>query len=171
MFTRGFKPTLPQANASSSYRYTTCVFVSPSTTGKTSTTPLPRPTCYPCTMRRAASSIGNRKLSPPRWQPPSPQIPFGNRSTPLRKLPPHDHDLHFSRFNVQDEDKSMCVSIPLPHFADARAVRKLPSPILLPSSRAGKPLSPQPLLLPPSARRRRLRIRTISVEPQPRRSS
>ena len=95
--------------------------------------------------------------------------PSCNRST-LRKIPDHSHDLHFSQFSVQDEDKSMCVSIPLQHFADAKAIRKLPSPFLLPSSRARRPLSPQPLLLP-SARRRRLRIPTISVEPQPRRSN
>jgi hypothetical protein len=89
-----------------------------------------------------------------------------NRSTPLRKLPPHDHDLHFSRFSVQDEDKPMHVLVPLLHFVDAKAIRKLPSLFLLPSLRARRPCSPQPPVLPSSIGGcRRLRIRTVSVEP------
>jgi hypothetical protein len=51
MTPRGFKPTTSQANASSSYHYTTCVFMSTSITENTSTTSLAKPTCYPCTMR------------------------------------------------------------------------------------------------------------------------
>jgi hypothetical protein len=51
MAPRGFKPTTFQANASSSYHYTTCVFMSTSITENTCTTSLPKPTCYNCTMR------------------------------------------------------------------------------------------------------------------------
>jgi hypothetical protein len=47
----GFEPTTSQANTSSSYHYTTCVFMSTSITENTSTTSIPKPTCYPCTMR------------------------------------------------------------------------------------------------------------------------
>jgi hypothetical protein len=97
--------------------------------------------------------------------------PSCNRST-LRKIPPHGHDLHFSQFSVLEEHKSMCVSIPLPHFADARAIRKLPSPFSF-HHREPKDIIVHnlPSSLPPSTRRRRLRIQTILVEPQPRRSS
>jgi hypothetical protein len=48
MSSRGFKLVTSQANAKSSYCYTTCVFMSASMTGNTSFTKL---TCYPCTMR------------------------------------------------------------------------------------------------------------------------
>jgi hypothetical protein len=97
--------------------------------------------------------------------------PSCNRST-LRKIPDHSHDLHFSQFSVQDEDKSMCVSIPLQYFADTKAIRKLPSPSSF-HHREPKDLIVHnlPSSLPPSARCRQLRIRTISVEPQPRRNS
>jgi hypothetical protein len=50
MAPRGLEQVTPQANASSSYRYTIYVFMFTSITGKTSTTSLPNPTCYPCTM-------------------------------------------------------------------------------------------------------------------------
>jgi hypothetical protein len=58
MVPRGFEPTTFQTNASSSKCYTTCVFISISITGNTSTTSLPKPTCYPCTMR------SSRQVSP-----------------------------------------------------------------------------------------------------------
>jgi hypothetical protein len=51
MALKGFEPTTSQANASGSYHYTTYVFMSTSITENTSTTSLPKPTCYPCTMR------------------------------------------------------------------------------------------------------------------------
>ena len=51
MFSRGFEPMTSQVKAKSSYRYTTCVFMSTSMTGNTSTTSLTKLTCYPCTMR------------------------------------------------------------------------------------------------------------------------
>jgi hypothetical protein len=51
MAPRGFEPMTSQANASSSYHYTICVFMSTSIIENTSTTSLPNPTCYPCTMR------------------------------------------------------------------------------------------------------------------------
>jgi hypothetical protein len=51
MAPKGFKPTTSQANASDSYHYTTCVFMSISITENTSTTSLPKPTYYPYTMR------------------------------------------------------------------------------------------------------------------------
>jgi hypothetical protein len=44
MTLRGFEPTTTQANASSSYRYTTCVFMSTTMIRKTFTTSLPKPT-------------------------------------------------------------------------------------------------------------------------------
>jgi hypothetical protein len=51
MAPRGFEPMTSQANVSSSYHYTTCVFMSTSIIENTSTTFLPKPTCYPYTMR------------------------------------------------------------------------------------------------------------------------
>jgi hypothetical protein len=51
MIPKGFEPATFQTNASNSYRYTTCVFMSTSITEKTSTTSLPKPTYYPFTMR------------------------------------------------------------------------------------------------------------------------
>jgi hypothetical protein len=51
MSSRGFEPVTSQAKAKSSYRYTTCVFMSTSITENTSTTSLTKFTCYPCTMR------------------------------------------------------------------------------------------------------------------------
>jgi hypothetical protein len=51
MATRGFEPMTSQANASSSYHYTKCVFMSTSIIENTSNTSLPKPTCYHCTMR------------------------------------------------------------------------------------------------------------------------
>jgi hypothetical protein len=57
MSSRGFEPVTSQAKAKSSYRYTTCVFMSTSITENTSTTSLTKFTCYPCTMR--SSSVGD----------------------------------------------------------------------------------------------------------------
>jgi hypothetical protein len=51
MAPKGFKPTTSQTNNSSSYHYTTCVFMSTSITENTSTISLTKSTCYPCTMR------------------------------------------------------------------------------------------------------------------------
>jgi hypothetical protein len=51
MSLRGFEPMTSQAKAKSSYRYTTCVFMSTSMTGNISTTSLTKLTCYPCIMR------------------------------------------------------------------------------------------------------------------------
>jgi hypothetical protein len=51
MSSRRFEPMTSQAKAKSSYRYTTCVFMSITMTGNTSTTSLIKLTCYPCTMR------------------------------------------------------------------------------------------------------------------------
>jgi hypothetical protein len=51
MSSRGFEPVISQAKAKSSYRYTTCVFMSTSMIGNTSTTSLTKLTCYLCTMR------------------------------------------------------------------------------------------------------------------------
>jgi hypothetical protein len=51
MSSMGFEPVTSQEKAKSSYRYTTCVFMSASMTGNTSTTSLTKPTCYPYTMR------------------------------------------------------------------------------------------------------------------------
>jgi hypothetical protein len=51
MSSRGFEPVTSQAKAKSSYSYTTCVFMSTSMTGNTSTTSLTKLTFYPCTMR------------------------------------------------------------------------------------------------------------------------
>ncbi|PWZ07131.1 hypothetical protein Zm00014a_019047, partial [Zea mays] len=47
MTLRRFEPATSQTNASSSYCYITCVFMSISMTGKTSTTSLPKPTLLP----------------------------------------------------------------------------------------------------------------------------
>jgi hypothetical protein len=41
----------PSSKCARSYHYTTCVFMSTSMIGKTSTTSFPKHTCYPCTMR------------------------------------------------------------------------------------------------------------------------
>jgi hypothetical protein len=51
MAPKRFEPTTSQTNASSSYHYTTCVFMSTFITENTSTTSLPKSICYPCTMR------------------------------------------------------------------------------------------------------------------------
>lgn len=51
MAPRGFEPMTSQTNNSSSYHYTTCVFIFTSITENTSTISLPKSTSYPCTMR------------------------------------------------------------------------------------------------------------------------
>jgi hypothetical protein len=51
MSSKGFELMTSQAKAKSSYRYTTCVFMSTFMTGNTSTTSLTKLTCYHCTMR------------------------------------------------------------------------------------------------------------------------
>jgi hypothetical protein len=51
MSPKGFEPMTSKANASGSYHYTTYMFMPTSITENTSTTFLPKPTYYPCTMR------------------------------------------------------------------------------------------------------------------------
>jgi hypothetical protein len=51
MSLKGFEPVTSQAKAKSNYRYTTCVFMSTSMIGNTSTTSLTKLTYYPYTMR------------------------------------------------------------------------------------------------------------------------